>query len=102
MKTIQSNYKIIIILSIMFGIMFLAQASIGDARAAERQLREHPHWLEQFRGKMVKVTFSTVPPDKKQIESVRLDSIESNGIVVKYTSPNQIFYPFSSIISIDP
>ena len=102
MKAIQNNYKIIVILSILIGIMFLAQASIENAKAAERQLRESPHWLEQFKGKMIKVTFSNVPPDKKQIEDVRLDSVQSNGIVVKYTSPNQIFYPFSSIISIDP
>ena len=102
MKAIQNHYKIVVILSVLFFIMFLAQTPVRDARATERQLKGSPHWLEQFKGKVVKVTFCNVPPDKKQIEEVRLDSIEANGIVVKYSSPNQIFYPFSNIISIDP
>jgi hypothetical protein len=99
MQTIQNHYKTIFICSVVIGLIFLAGLSI---RPTQAQIRTAPNWLNQYEGKIIEVTFNSVPPGKDQIVKVRLDSVESTGIVVKYESPNAIFYTFSNIIAIDP
>ena len=100
MRTIRNHYKAIVICSALIGLIFLAGLSTKPTRAY--QIGTQPHWLEQFEGKIIQVTFNSVPPGKDQIEEVRLVSVQSTGIIVKYQSPNAIFYTFSNIIAIDP
>ena len=99
MKTIRDHYKAIVICSALVFLTFLAGSSIKPTQA---QIRTTPHWLSQYEGKIIEVTFDTNPPGKLSIEKVRLVSVESTGIVVKYDSPNAIFYTFSNIVAIDP
>ena len=100
MKTIQNHYKAVIFCSILVGLIFLAGLSIKPTHA--NQIRIEPHWLNQYEGKIIEVIFDINPSGKLRMERVRLVSVESTGIVVKYDSPNAIFYTFSNIISIDP
>jgi len=100
MQTIQNHYKTILICSAVIGLIFLAGLSIKPAQAY--QIRAGLSWLSQYEGKIIQVTFNSVPPGKGQIEKVRLVTVEPTGIVVKYEGPNAIFYTFSNIIAVDP
>ena len=100
MRIIRNHYKAIAICSILVGLIFLAGFSIKPTLA--NQIRTVPHWLNQYEGKIIEVSFVKNPYGKLGIEKVRLVSVESTGIVVKYDSPNAIFYTFSNIIAIDP
>ena len=100
MRTIRNHDKAVAICSILVGLIFLAGFSIKPTQA--NQIRTVPHWLNQYEGKIIEVSFVKNPYGKLDIEKVRLVSVESTGIVVKYDSPNAIFYTFSNIIAIDP
>ena len=100
MKTIRNHYKTVTIFSALICLIFLAGLSIKPTQA--NQVRFSSNWLNQYEGKIIQVTFNSVPPGKNQIEKVRLVSVESTGIVVKYEGPNAIFYTFSNIIAVDP
>jgi hypothetical protein len=99
MQTIHNHYKTILICSAVTGLIIFAGLSIKPAQA---QIRTGSHWLSQYDGKIIQVTFNSVPPGKDKIEKVRLVLVQSTGIVVKYEGPNAIFYTFSNIIAIDP
>ena len=99
MRTVRNHYKAVVICLLLVGLIFLAGFSMKPTQA---QIRTASHWLNQYEGKIIQVTFNSVPPGKNQIEKVRLVSVESTGVVVKYDSPNAVFYTFSNIIAIDP
>jgi hypothetical protein len=99
MRTIRNHYKIFAIISAVICLILFAGLSIKPTQA---QIRTATNWLNQYEGKIIQVTFNSVPPGKDQIEKVRLVSVESTGIVVKYEGPNAIFYTFSNIIAVDP
>ena len=99
MRTIRKNYKSILICSFLIGLFVLAGLMIKPAQANQTQ---SSHWLAQYESRIIEVTFLVQPPERKQVEKVRLARVLSNGIIVRYDSPNEIFYPFSSILSVDP
>ena len=99
MRTIQNHYKAITICSLLVGLIFLAGLLIKPTQAYQMN---GSHWLDQFEGKIIVITFITNPPGKQHTERARLDSVDSMGIVVKSEGLNPIFYTFANIISIDP
>ena len=99
MEKIKSKYRIIILCSVLLAILLIVGVLSRPSYANQPSQK---FWLSSYEGKMAVVTFITKPPEMEQVSRGRLIGVESTGVILRFSGTNNVFYPYSNIISIDP
>ena len=69
---------------------------------AQANQSNQQRWLENYINRMVQVTFVANGEENIQVIDCRIIQVEDTGLVLRFEEPNPIYFPYSSIYSIDP
>jgi hypothetical protein len=95
-KTIRNVFLFAGILFSLALVSVLFPTSIYGYQGPERP------WLKQFENGPVKIVFIKAPPEMERIANARLISVETSGLVLRFSKSRNKFFPYANIISVDP
>lgn len=95
------RYKQMALVVVVLMAVAVVWAATSYAAAKPAKADTSKLWLSHFLGNQVIVTFITAPPKGRRVVKARLMDAEVPGVVLGF-GKEEIFFPYSNIISIEP
>ena len=109
MEAFRRNRKLILVCAGFTVVICLAVMLVRPSYAGMNVVPVKPwmdHWLSQYKGQTVKITFVSAPShlatDLSRISYFRLIEACDAGVVIGFRPNRTVFFPYSQIVSIEP